>query len=146
VSRSAAAYFDTSVLAKRYLAEGGSAVARSLLRRRPCLSSALAPVELVSALSRRRAAGDLDDRDYSAILARVADDRARWHLVEVTGTVLDRAEDLVRHTPIRALDAVHLASALVAQMASGRRVSFVTADEGQRVAADRLGLDVTWVG
>ena len=42
------AYFDTSVLVKRYVKEQGSAAARRLLQRYRFLSSAVAPVEVVS--------------------------------------------------------------------------------------------------
>ncbi len=139
-------YFDTSVLVKQYLWEEGSARALSLLRRHRLLSSALAPVELLSTVSRRRGTGDLGQHDYRAIVGRIGQDRTHWQLIEVAGLVLDRAEDLVQRMSLRTLDAVHMASALVAQTASRRRVPFVTADERQRAVAEQIGLDVVWVG
>ena len=48
------AYFDTSVLVKRYVREDGSMYARALMRRHRVVSSAVAPLELLSALTRRR--------------------------------------------------------------------------------------------
>jgi len=52
---------------------------------------------------------------------------------------------LTEHT-LRTLDAIHVASALVYGDALGVRLPFVTADERQRDAAERLALDVVRVG
>jgi predicted nucleic acid-binding protein len=71
------AYFDTSVLVRRYVREPGAARARMLFRRYRFLSSAIAPVEVMSALSRRRAAGELTERDFRAILSRMQTTRQR---------------------------------------------------------------------
>jgi len=142
-------YFDTSVLVKRYVREPGSARARALLRRYGFLSSAVAPVELLSALQRRWATGELAPASFEAIRTRIGRDRAHWALVEVTSAVLDRAEWVIDHTGVRTLDAIHLASAWHARATAGApqsRIPFVTADLPQRVAALRLGLDVHWVG
>ena len=141
------AYFDTSALVKRYVRERGSAQVGSLLRRHDLLSSAITPVEVLSALSRRKRNGDLSAEDLSALLSRVQSDRLRWELVEVGGTVLSRAEEIIQGTaPVRALDAVHVASLMEFQAASSIQISFVTGDARQRDAANYLGLDVIWVG
>ncbi len=108
----ALAYFDTSVLVKRYVTERGAARARALLQKHRFLSSAVMPVEAVSALDRRRAAGDLSRASFDAILTQLTRDRLHWALVEVTSGVLDRAEVVIRETGVRTLDAIHLASAL----------------------------------
>lgn len=70
------AYFDTSVLVKRSVREEGSTAARRLLRRYRFLSSAIAPVEVLSALSRRRMSGDRHPRDFLAIRSRLHKDRS----------------------------------------------------------------------
>ncbi|MDP2607035.1 MAG: type II toxin-antitoxin system VapC family toxin [Deltaproteobacteria bacterium] len=141
------AYFDTSALVKRYLRERGSAQVGSLLRRHDVLSSAITPVEILSALCRRKRSGDLSEEDFSALLSRVQSDRLRWELVEVGGTVLSRAEQIVQGTvPVRALDAVHVGSLLAFQAASSIQISFVTGDARQRDAANYLGVGVIWVG
>ena len=139
------AYFDTSVLVKRYVREPGSRRARVLLRRYRFLSSAIAPLEVISALVRRESAGELTKRNFSAILSRLQSDRTYWELVEVTPLVLERGEDLIQATGLRTLDAVHVASALVFQAASGIRIPFVTGDTVQREAAGQMALDVLWV-
>ncbi len=141
------AYFDTSALIKRYVRERGSTRVVSLLRRYELLSSAITAVEVFSALWRRKRGGDLSEEDLSTLLSRIQSDRHRWELVEVGGTVLSRAEEIVQGTvPMRALDAVHVASLTTFQAAAGIRIPFVTGDGRQRDAATLLGLDVIWIG
>jgi len=141
------AYFDTSALVKRYVRERGSAQVGALLRRHNLLSSAITPVEVLSAVWRRKRDGDVSEEDVLATLSRVQSDRVRWELVEVGGTVLSRAEEIVQGTvPMRALDAIHVASLITFQSAAGIRVPFITGDGRQRDAAEQMKLDVVWVG
>jgi predicted nucleic acid-binding protein len=141
------AYFDTSALVKRYVSEPGSLRVGQLLRRHDFLSSALTPVELLSGLSRRRRDGDLSDRIFVALLRRIRSDRTWWELVEVGSLVLDRAAELVQgNVAIRTLDAIHVASLVTFQTASGSEIPFITGDGRQREAATHLGLNVIWVG
>ncbi len=135
-------YFDTSVLVKRYVREEGSRRARELLRRHRLLSCAIAPLEALSAFSRRRAAGELSARSFGAIMSRLRADRDHWELVEVNASLLGRAEEVIARAEVRMLDALHIASALAFQELSGLRVPFVTADERQRDAAQQMGLQV----
>jgi predicted nucleic acid-binding protein len=141
------AYFDTSALIKRYVSEKGSGRVVSLLRRHDLLSSAITPVEVMSALCRRKRNGELSDEDFAVTLNRVQGERTRWELVELGGTVLSRAEEIIQgRVPMRALDAIHVASLVTFQAASGTRIPFVSGDERQREAAGHIGLDVVWVG
>jgi predicted nucleic acid-binding protein len=139
------AYFDTSVLVKRYVKEEGSTSARHLLQRYRFLSSAVAPVEVLSALSRRRAVGELAQRDFLAIRSRLHKDRRYWELVEVGAIVISQAGELVQKTGLRTLDALHVASALTFQAASGLTIPFITADIRQRDAAETLTMNLIWV-
>jgi hypothetical protein len=45
-----------------------------------------------------------------------------------------------------ALDAIHVASLVTFQAASGLKIPFVTGYDRQREAAGDIGLDVVWVG
>jgi predicted nucleic acid-binding protein len=143
--RRALAYFDTSVVVKRYVQERGAARARALLQHRRLLSSAITPVEATSALCRRRATGELAANDFADILARLRADRANWELIDVSQSVLEHAAEVVQRTSLRTLDAVQLASATAVRSLSGHAVPFITADARQRDAAEQLGLDVIWV-
>jgi predicted nucleic acid-binding protein len=140
------AYFDTSVLLKRYVREEGSAQARVSMRRYRFLSSALTPVEARSALCRWRISGDLTEQDFTTILSRIRRDRSYWELVVITPLVLTHTEELVQTTGVKTLDALHLGSALAFQALAGIRIPFVTADIRQRDAARRLDLTVVWIG
>ncbi|MGB6554833.1 MAG: type II toxin-antitoxin system VapC family toxin [Candidatus Binataceae bacterium] len=140
------AYFDTSVIVKRYVQEIESPWARKMLRRYRIVTSAIAPVEAVSALCRRRSLGELTHEDFDAIAARFRADRDYWELVEVGSEVLTRAEDLLRHAPVRTLDALHLASALLFQEEAGIGLPFVTADRKQGAAASSLNLRIVQMG
>jgi len=141
------AYFDTSALIKRYVSEKGSARVVSLLRRHDLLSSAITPVEVMSALCRRKRNGELSDEDFAVTLSRVQGERTRWELVELGPTVLSRAEEIVQGiVPMRSSEAIHVASLVTFQAASGTRIPFVTGDDRQREAAAYIGLDVVWIG
>lgn len=140
-----AAYFDTSVLVKTYVQERGSAAAVEALGRYAMVTSAIAPIELTSALRRRRDSGDLAAGDMEPIRESIRRDRSAWRLLSVDDSVLDRAEDVAGRVAVRALDAVHLASALVFRDERRAAAPFITADERQRRAAAALGLDVLFV-
>jgi len=117
------------------------------MRQHNFLSSAIAPVEAMSALMRRRRAGDLSEESFRAVLRRLQSDRTRWELVEVSASVLSRAENLIQGgMPIKALDAIHIASIMTFQTAYGTRIPFVTGDAQQRDVAHESALDVVWVG
>lgn len=134
------AYFDTSILVKRYVRERGSLETIRLLRKHTILSSSILPVELLSALRRRRGQSEISEQDYSAILGRVKQDQAFWELLELTPSVLARAEEIVLKWNVRTLDAVHLASAIVFRDSIGRSLPFVTSDERQLLVARQCDL------
>lgn len=135
------AYFDTSALIKRYVTEPGRREVLQLLRKNQCVVSAVLPVEVRSALRRRVAEGTLDASRVPRILKRFAADRAFWTFVEVSREVLAAAETLTAAHSLRALDAIHVASAqLFAARISSPASTFVSADTRQTTAAAALGM------
>lgn len=139
------AYFDTSVLVKRYVLEKGSPRARGLLKKHRILTSAIAPTEAISALSRRHTVQELTAKHFVEILGRLHADRVYWEFVEVSALVLKKADEVILQTGLRTLDAIHLASMLVFQTSSEIQIPFITGDIRQREAAAHFGLDVAWV-
>ena len=136
------AYFDTSALIKRYVEEPGRRDVLQLLRKNNCVVSAVLPVEVRSALRRRVAGKTLDEKRLPAILKRLAADRPFWTVVEVSGEVLATAEALTAAHPLRALDAIHVASAkLFATRVASPTFTFVSADIQQTTAAAALGIN-----
>jgi uncharacterized protein len=109
------AYFDTSVLVKRYVNERGSRSARGLFRRFRVVSYVLASLEGLSACPRLKAIGELSEGAFNAVIARIGTDRRQWELVELNVPILARAEEVSQRTQLRMLDALHVASALVFQ-------------------------------
>jgi uncharacterized protein len=139
------AYFDTSVLVKRYVNERGSILARSLFRRFRVVSCVLFPLEALSTCVRLKTIGELSERGFSAIMTRISTDRRQWELVELNASMLVQAEEVLQRTQLRTLDALHVASALIFQGRTSTAVPFVTADERQLQAAQQMGLQVIWV-
>jgi predicted nucleic acid-binding protein len=140
------AYFDASALVKRYVDETGRRDVLRLLRRHNVVTSAIVPVELRSALRRRISERTLDEERVPEVLKRVATERGFWTLVEVSSDVLAAAETLVATHPLRALDAIHVASA---QLFAGRiavpDLVFVSADARQTTAAAALGMTARYI-
>lgn len=135
-------YCDTSALVKRYVRERGRRRVMELLARHECVSSALLPVELRGAFRRRVGEGTLAAARLPELVQRVAVDRAYWTLVEVSREVLAAAETLVSTHPLRALDAIHVASAQLFAARGPASLLFVSADRRQTDAAAALGLAV----
>jgi predicted nucleic acid-binding protein len=137
------AYFDTSALIKRYVDEPGRREALRLLRTHDCVISAVLALEVRSALRRRESDGTLRRDDVRDILARLAADRAFWTAVDVSSDVLAAAEALAASHPLRALDAIHVASArLFAARIAPSAFVFVSADARQTAAAAAIGITI----
>jgi predicted nucleic acid-binding protein len=140
-------YFDTSALIKRYVEELGRREVLTLLRESQCVVSAVLPVEVRSALRRRVAEKTLDAKRAPGILKRLAADRDYWTIIDVSREVLATAEALTSAHPMRALDAIHVASAkLFADRAAVPTFTFVSADLRQANVADALGIRTRYVG
>jgi len=142
------AYLDTSALIKQYLAERGSDWIRSLLSASQppqVFTSHLTIVETTCALARRRREETLSCEDYLRALEALDYDTAyRYNILDVTPDVIGSACRLARVHPLRAYDAVQLASAFVAnsELASLGQpaMTFVCADEALIAMAQAEGL------
>jgi predicted nucleic acid-binding protein len=140
------AYFDTSVLVKIYVQEKGSSRSRQLVRTRQVITSAIAGLELISAFRRHLTSKHIDEKMFTAIEKRLRQDRERMRQVELTRIVLDRSEEYVSAFDTRALDAIHIASAMVSRERFPKDLPFITADARQQEVAAQLGLKVIWIG
>jgi predicted nucleic acid-binding protein len=141
-------YWDTSALLKLYVAEPESeAIARLAAScEGPLLSSAIAPVEMVSTLARKEHVGELRRDGSREIFEKIAEDIAAGRLSLVPfgdDVVLESARiarlgyGRKRPVMVRALDLIHLASAAVS-----RSRSIVTTDRRMRELAGKAGLAV----
>lgn len=132
-------YFDTSALVKRYVAEPDSDRIQRLLSRGNACLSRLATVEAASAFHRRRRNGELTDEESERALAALVSDCDELTVVEVSREVCDVAQTLLCRHPLRALDALQLASAIIVQQ-EVRFCEFVVFDARLAEAARAEGL------
>ena len=135
-------YLDTSALVKRFVEEKGSErVAMLIVREGPAATATIAYPELLAALARKRREGALSHRAYTRLRRAVDRDWDVYLRIDLRDEVLRRARDLVRRHPLRAYDAVHLASALQLRADLEEPVTFVAADTRLLEAARRERLD-----
>jgi uncharacterized protein len=144
-------FWDTSALAKRYVAEEPG----STLVRAACdpsaghllLMSRLLPTEIASTLAGKVRTGELtvDDRDAGWQLF-VAHMRRPYQLLTLTEAMWKSAESLLFRHSLKAADAIHLASALLVHANGVPDLQFWTADRQQAQAAQAEGLAVQLIG
>jgi uncharacterized protein len=133
------AYIDASVLLR--IALGQPNALREWRHIDRGISSALVPTESLRTLDRVRLRAGLSDiemaRRRSTVLALID----ALELIEIDSLVLDRAAQPMP-TELGTLDAIHLASALLWQEASGVDLAMTTHDKALGVAAQAHGLRV----
>ncbi len=131
-------FFDTSALTKRYVEEEGSEQVRDLCAAADALGvSVLVVPELISTLCRLVREGRLSTADYQSLKSAVQADLSDADLCDLSQDAFEQAIRCLERHPLRALDALHVGSALVYQPDL-----FVSADHRQAEAADREGLAV----
>jgi predicted nucleic acid-binding protein len=102
----------------------------------------IAYAEVYAGLTRRRREGSLAEKDYRLVCREFEADWGGYLRVDLRDDVLSLARDLIRRNPLRAADAVHLASALHIVRSLGEDVVFVAADSRLLTAARREKLNV----
>lgn len=146
-------YLDASALVKTYIPERGSEWVASLLNERGAdgnwaqvvFTTLLSNVEGVCAIERAGRMGRLDGASRDSARRRLlADIRRRYRIVGVDSDLALKASELACVYPLRAYDAVHLATALHlnAWLAQERLqgCTLVSADEDLLEAARGEGL------
>jgi predicted nucleic acid-binding protein len=106
------------------------------------VASDLTLLECDRALIRGVATGEVapaEARRARALLNRAA---RHWNLLRIDGEVVARARKPFPIEPLRALDAIHLASALIVA-ADVPEFSLLTFDQRIREAAREMGLTIT---
>jgi uncharacterized protein len=131
-------FFDTSALAKRYVEEPGSEHVRAICAQADALGvSVLVVPELISTLCRLVREGRLSADDYQSLKSAVKADLSDADLCDLSQGAFRQALRCLESYPLRALDALHVGSALVYQPDL-----FVSADRRQAEAAGGEGLAV----
>ena len=101
-----------------------------------------APVEYVSALSRREREGILTTVEISEHLARLRDLSRVWHEIQPSTRIRALAQRLLRVHPLRAADSLQLAAALAVAEHDPPSVGFVCFDKRLNKAASREGFRI----
>ncbi len=126
---------------KRYVREEDSSRVARWLAAGTAATARLSAVEVASALARRCREGAFPPAERDRALAALELDFAALHWVELsTPVVLEARALLVR--PLRAGDAIQLASALLLRRELGEPVTFAAYDDRLKAAAKAEGLVV----
>ncbi len=134
-------YVDTSVVVAYYCPEPLSDRAEAFVTThvRPAISS-LTELEIVSAISRKIREGAMGRKDGSKIVAKFLShlNDHFYSRIPIESHHYALARDWISQfsTPLRSLDAIHLA------LASSSGATLVTADEGLAESAEILAVDV----
>ena len=133
------AYVDASVLLRVVLGQPNALPEWTQIDRG--VSSALVTTESLRTLDRLRLRAQLSDSELAlrrqAVLAVIAS----LELVEIDGTVLDRAAQPMP-TELGTLDAIHLASALLWRESTGEELMMATHDRALALGAQAHGIRV----
>lgn len=133
-------YAETSAVLRWLLGqEHGEAVRLELERAERVAASHLTPVECRRVLARLTV--QLDAHTNASLRQMLFDAVRRWVLVEIDQPVRDRSGEPFPVEPVRALDAIHLATCLEIERALGP-VTVLSVDQRVRDNALRLGLRV----
>jgi len=102
----------------------------------------LTPVEVVSALARRRRENSLGAAEFRKSKEQLAQFELRWSEVILAEKVRERARRLLEIHPLRAADSLQLAAALIACEENPLSLFFVTLDRRLKDAAEKEGFGV----
>ena len=128
--------FDASALTKRYASETGRLRVLALFASASeLLVAAHCKTEVASALLRRRREGSLPAAEFDRAWTAAQSDVADMTLVPLDARVERFAFAAMEHGPLRGMDALHVGSAIAAQVDL-----FVTADKRQAQVARAMGV------
>jgi predicted nucleic acid-binding protein len=134
-------YLETSALVKRYVAEAGSGEVGELIAQADAVGTTLITrVEVATALTRAARVGLLTHEQARAVLGVF---RAQWAdliRLQLTETIIARADALAWDRSLPGTDALHLAAALGWQETLGESVTFATFGRTLWQAAAAAGL------
>lgn len=139
-------YLDTSALIKRFVAEKGSPLVQTLVKRKgPIATAKIAYAEVYASLTRKLREGHLSDAQYALACRQFEADWQAYIRVDLHDDTLFLARDLIRRHPLKGFDAIHLASAIRFKNALGEEITFAAADGRLLRAAEAEDLKILHV-
>ena len=141
MSESVKTFFDASAFAKRYIEETGSQLVDEICLNAEEISlSVICVPEIISAMNRRLREKRLTRNAYLSIKRHLLDDVRDAVIVNLIPEVIVTSTELLETAKLRAMDALHVACALV----WGADL-FVSSDKRQLIAAKKAGLMIKTV-
>jgi predicted nucleic acid-binding protein len=135
-------YAESSAVLAWLLGEASQFVAlRALKKANSVVTSSLTAVECSRGVARARSLGRIAAADALAALRLLDVAESSWDVHDLSDDVMARARAALPTEPVRTLDALHLATALIFQEALGN-VHLLSFDERIRANALALGLPV----
>ncbi|MDP2935444.1 MAG: type II toxin-antitoxin system VapC family toxin [Dehalococcoidia bacterium] len=137
-------YLDTSSLVKLYADEEGSEKVRELDRRASAATTSwITFAEARSTFARKRREREFTEDEYRIVVEEFEGDWGRYAALEVSPDLLRSAGDLAEKHGLRALDAIHLASALSIIRQQGPPIDLIFSSLDKRLvaAAEAEGID-----
>jgi hypothetical protein len=135
-------YAESSAVLAWLLDEESAPQVRELLAAsETVVASDLTIIECDRVLLRAAALGELTEAEAADRRAHLTTAASHWHLLRIGAEIVDRARQPFPGEPIRTLDAIHLASAIVARSVVAG-LELLSLDDRVRKAAKRLGLGV----
>ena len=134
-------YAETSAVLRWLFAEhGGDAIRVTLAGAAKVVTSRLTVIETRRVVRRAEREGRLTAAQAADLLAVFAQAASTWAILEISEDVARRSEEAFPDEPVRTLDAIHLASALLLRQALPD-LAVVSADERVRANARGLGFE-----
>jgi predicted nucleic acid-binding protein len=135
-------YAESSAVLGWLLDESSAAdVRRSLAAAEIIVASDLTLIECDRVIFRAAALGELTEAEAADRRAHLTAAASHWQVLRIAPEIVERARQPFPGEPIRTLDAIHLASALVARTAIAG-LTLLSLDDRVRKAGKKLGLDV----
>jgi predicted nucleic acid-binding protein len=134
-------FLDSSSFAKRYIEETGSSAVDDLCAKATELAICVICIpEIISALNRRLRERLIAHQDYLAAKQFLSSDVRDVVVINLVPTVISKCTLLLESNPIRAMDALHVASAI-----EWEADLFASSDRKQLAAAKKAGLRTKFV-
>ncbi len=138
-------YFDTSALVKRYVEEEGTQLVTDLLSSGELIiTSIIAYPETKAAFAKKLRFKEIMKEPYKKAIENFQKDWdvSVFSVIGLTFEVAYLSGTLSERNILKALDAIHLASALTAKQHFGLPILFVSSDDQLNKAAVSEGLEV----
>lgn len=132
-------YVDASIVLRHVLSQPGAIAAPSVVA--PGVASDIAQLECLRALDRMRLVGGLPDEHMALARRRVLSFLAGIRTLRIDAVVLELAARAMP-VPLRTLDAIHLASALLWRDSEDPDLVLATHDRALGGAARAFGFEV----